>query len=96
LFRRAIDHRLYVPKLMADFEARGGLVEVKAIDTSDLAQLAQRFDLLVVSSGRGMLGQAMDRRRWYRVRYHPQLAVESGILVCRFSQSPPSCLLNLH
>jgi 2-polyprenyl-6-methoxyphenol hydroxylase-like FAD-dependent oxidoreductase len=58
---RAIDHRLYLPKLMADFEARGGLIEVKAIDTSDLAHLAQRFDLLVVSSGRGMLGQAFAR-----------------------------------
>jgi 2-polyprenyl-6-methoxyphenol hydroxylase-like FAD-dependent oxidoreductase len=58
---RAIDHRLYLPKLMNDFEARGGTIEVKAIDAPDLAPLAQRFDLVVVASGRGSLASVFER-----------------------------------
>jgi len=58
---RAVDHRIYLPKLMADFEARGGSIEVNALDAADLGALAQRFDLLVVASGRGALAQAFER-----------------------------------
>jgi 2-polyprenyl-6-methoxyphenol hydroxylase-like FAD-dependent oxidoreductase len=58
---RAIDHRLYLQRLMNDFEARGGTIEVKAIDAPDLAALAQRFDLVVVASGRGSLASVFER-----------------------------------
>jgi len=58
---RAVDHRVYLPKLMEDFEARGGSIEVRAIDALDLAGLAQRFNLLVVASGRGALAQTFER-----------------------------------
>jgi 2-polyprenyl-6-methoxyphenol hydroxylase-like FAD-dependent oxidoreductase len=57
---RAVDHRIYVPKLMEDFALRGGTIEVKAVDALDLGLLAQRFDLLVVASGRGKLAQAFE------------------------------------
>src|SRR5262245_37194943 len=58
---RAIDHRLYLPKLMEDFEARGGRIEILTVGVPDLGRLAQRFDLLVVVSGRGALAEAFAR-----------------------------------
>jgi len=58
---RAIDHRLYLPKLMEDFEARGGTIEIAAVDAGDLVRIAQRFDLLVIASGRGALANAFER-----------------------------------
>ena len=56
----AVDHRIYVPRLMEDFASRGGTIEVKAVDALDLGLLAQRFDLLVVASGRGKLAQTFE------------------------------------
>ena len=58
---RAIDHRVYLPRLMEDFEALGGSIELKPVDALALGPLAQRFDLLVVASGRGTLAQAFER-----------------------------------
>jgi 2-polyprenyl-6-methoxyphenol hydroxylase-like FAD-dependent oxidoreductase len=69
---RAIDHRVYLPKLMEDFQTRGGSIEVKAIDAPDLSVLAQRFDLLVVASGRGALAQAFERVIEDSPYRHPQ------------------------
>jgi len=57
---RAVDHRVYLPKLMEDFETRGGRIEIASVGASDLARLAARFDLLVVAAGRGPLANAFD------------------------------------
>ncbi len=54
---RAVDYRIYLPTLMKDFAARGGKIEIKQIAAGDIAGLAARFDLLVVSTGKGVLGQ---------------------------------------
>ncbi len=58
---RAVDYRIYLPRLMADFEAQGGGIEIATIAASDLGPLARRFDLLVVTSGRGELANAFGR-----------------------------------
>jgi 2-polyprenyl-6-methoxyphenol hydroxylase-like FAD-dependent oxidoreductase len=51
----AVDYRLYLPKLLEDFEERGGDVRIGAVSASDLDGLGERHDLVVVSTGRGGL-----------------------------------------
>ena len=51
----AVDYRLYLPRLLEDFEERGGAVEVGGVSADDLPRLASRHDLIVVSTGRGGL-----------------------------------------
>jgi 2-polyprenyl-6-methoxyphenol hydroxylase-like FAD-dependent oxidoreductase len=51
----SVDYRLYQSSLLELFEERGGNVEIGAIAADDLARLAARHDLLVVSTGRGGL-----------------------------------------
>ena len=49
----AVDYRLYLSRLLGDFEERGGSVLVGAVAVSDLTRLAEAHDLIVVSTGRG-------------------------------------------
>ena len=58
---RAIDHRIYLPKLMQDFEACNGEIEIATIGKQDISRLAQRFDLLVVVAGRSVLAEVFER-----------------------------------
>ncbi|MCS5497317.1 hypothetical protein NY547_08725 [Cnuibacter physcomitrellae] len=54
---RAIDYRIYQPSLMADFEDRGGVIEIRDVDVPDLEGLSEKHDLLTVASGKFTLGQ---------------------------------------
>jgi hypothetical protein len=58
---RAIDHRIYLPKLMQDFEAHNGKIEIATIEKQNISSLAQRFDLLVVVAGRSALAGVFER-----------------------------------
>jgi len=58
---RAVDHRIYLPRLMEDFEHRGGRIEIATVTGNDLNRLSQRFDLLIVVSGRGPLAEMFAR-----------------------------------
>ena len=58
---RAVDYRIYLPVLMKDFSDRGGRIEYRRIEESDIAPLVGRFDLLVVASGKGPLGQLLPQ-----------------------------------
>jgi 2-polyprenyl-6-methoxyphenol hydroxylase-like FAD-dependent oxidoreductase len=53
----AVDYRLYLPRLLEDFEARGGKVVPGAIGADDVGSLGKRHDLVVVSTGRGGLAE---------------------------------------
>lgn len=55
---RAIDYRIYLPRLMQDFAERGGRIEYGAMGTDDIGRLASSADLVVVATGKGPLGQA--------------------------------------
>ncbi|HEX5506717.1 MAG TPA: styrene monooxygenase/indole monooxygenase family protein [Thermomicrobiales bacterium] len=57
-----VDMRLYLPALLEDFAARGGRVEIGALDANDVARLARGHDLLVVASGRASLTELFPRR----------------------------------
>ena len=46
---RAVDYRIYLPRLMEDFVQRGGRLEVSALDVADIGRIADRFDLVVVA-----------------------------------------------
>lgn len=54
---RAVDYRLYLPRLMADFVERGGCIEYAELKADDVARLARSADLVVVCTGKGPLGQ---------------------------------------
>lgn len=59
---RAVDYRMYLPALMKDFEDRGGSIEYASIQDDDIPALVSRFDLLVVSTGKGALGRMFTHR----------------------------------
>ena len=50
---RGIDHRIYLPRLMEDFAASGGRIEVSPFEVQDVDRLAERFDLLVIATPKG-------------------------------------------
>lgn len=58
---RAVDYRIYHPRLIEDFLARGGEIEYRQVVHDDVAEIASRFDLLAVSTGKGPFGQMFGR-----------------------------------
>ncbi|OJX67939.1 MAG: monooxygenase [Micrococcales bacterium 73-13] len=59
---RAVDYRIYLPRLMADFEDRGGRLVVREVDASDLEPLSEAHDLLAVGSKQPWVGEVFGRR----------------------------------
>jgi 2-polyprenyl-6-methoxyphenol hydroxylase-like FAD-dependent oxidoreductase len=55
------DFRIYVPRLMDDYEERGGRVEVGERTPDDLPALAAAHDLVVVAAGRNGFGGTFPR-----------------------------------
>jgi 2-polyprenyl-6-methoxyphenol hydroxylase-like FAD-dependent oxidoreductase len=51
----AVDYRLYVPRLLEDFEQGGGTVVTGTVGADDVPRLGAAHDLLVVATGRGGL-----------------------------------------
>jgi len=58
---RAVDYRIYLPTLMTDFQDRGGRLDYRAISVADLTELAAEYDLVVIGTGAGGLGQLFAR-----------------------------------
>jgi Styrene monooxygenase A putative substrate binding domain len=58
---RAVDYRIYLPTLMTDFQDRGGRIEYRAISVGDLTELSAEYDLVVIGTGAGGLGQLFAR-----------------------------------
>src|SRR5262249_4159697 len=52
-----IDMRLYLPRALEDFAARGGTVVVGPWRAEDVPQLAEAHGLMVVATGRGGLAE---------------------------------------
>ena len=76
---RAVDYRIYLPVLMNDFMRRGGKIEYRRIDASDIGPLVDRFDLLVVSTGKGPLGQLFAYRPEHTPYSQPQRRLCVGL-----------------
>ncbi|MBY8861990.1 monooxygenase [Nocardia sp. CA2R105] len=58
---RAVDYRIYLPTLMQDYLERGGEFEYRDVGVSDLDDLSVDYDLVVVGTGKGGLGQLFAR-----------------------------------
>jgi 2-polyprenyl-6-methoxyphenol hydroxylase-like FAD-dependent oxidoreductase len=76
---RAVDYRIYLPTLMEDFMRRGGKIEYRRIEESDIAPLVNRFDLLVVSTGKGPLGQLFTYKPEHSPYSQPQRRLCVGL-----------------
>lgn len=76
---RAVDYRVYLPRLMEDFLARGGKIEYGNIQDDDIPTLAARFDLLVVSTGKGALGRMFAYRPEHSPFTQPQRLLCVGL-----------------
>jgi 2-polyprenyl-6-methoxyphenol hydroxylase-like FAD-dependent oxidoreductase len=76
---RAVDYRIYLPALMNDFTRRGGKIEYRRIEDSDIGPLVDRFDLLVVSTGKGPLGQLFTYRPEHTPYSQPQRRLCVGL-----------------
>jgi 2-polyprenyl-6-methoxyphenol hydroxylase-like FAD-dependent oxidoreductase len=68
----SVDMRIYQSTLLEDFAARGGRVTVGALESSDVARLSGRHDLMVVASGRGSLTGLFPRDPSRGPFAHPQ------------------------
>jgi 2-polyprenyl-6-methoxyphenol hydroxylase-like FAD-dependent oxidoreductase len=76
---RAVDYRIYLPTLMNDFERRGGKIEIRKIEEGDIPGLVKRFDLLVVSTGKGALGELFTYRPEHSPFTQPQRRLCVGL-----------------
>jgi 2-polyprenyl-6-methoxyphenol hydroxylase-like FAD-dependent oxidoreductase len=75
-----IDYRLYLPRLMADYEERGGeLVVGGPLQAEDVERLSERHDLMVVAVGRGSLGAMFARRPEKSPYDRPQRRLSAGV-----------------
>lgn len=76
---RAVDYRIYLPMLMDDFSRRGGRIEYRQIGQDDIGPLVDRFDLLVVATGKGPLGQLFTYRPEHSPYSQPQRRLCVGL-----------------
>jgi 2-polyprenyl-6-methoxyphenol hydroxylase-like FAD-dependent oxidoreductase len=75
-----IDYRMYLPRLMADFQERGGEIRiVPPPEAADVERISGDHDLVVVAVGRGSIG-GMFRRRPEKSPYdRPQRRLCAGL-----------------
>ena len=57
----AVDFRIYLPRLLADYAERGGEVRPISEDAESIARLADRHDLVVVATGRRAVTELFPR-----------------------------------
>ena len=75
-----IDYRLYLPRLMEDFEERGGeLVLGERFGVEEVNRLSSRHDLVVVAVGRGGIAELFPRRENKSPYDRPQRRLSAGI-----------------
>lgn len=60
---RAIDYRVYLPRIATDLVERGGDIQERDITAADLERLSEEHDLLVAASGKGGLAELFALRK---------------------------------
>jgi hypothetical protein len=76
----AVDYRVYLPRLMEDFQERGGeLAIVPTIGLEDIERLSQGHDLMVVAVGRRSVDELFARRDDKSPYDRPQRRLSAGI-----------------
>lgn len=76
---RAVDYRIYQPRLMEDFMSRGGEIEFREIRKDEVTSLSSNFDLMVVCTGKGPFGQMFQLELAHSPFDRPQRALCVGI-----------------
>lgn len=76
---RAIDYRIYQPKLMEEYVRRGGDLRIQEIRHGDIAEISDSFDLLVVCTGKGPFGQMFQHQPAHSPFTQPQRALCVGL-----------------
>ena len=74
-----IDMRIYVPRLMADFRARGGTIVVAKTGPEDVARLAAKHDLMIVAAGRAGATDMFPRLAERSPYHEPQRRLFAGL-----------------
>jgi 2-polyprenyl-6-methoxyphenol hydroxylase-like FAD-dependent oxidoreductase len=77
-----IDYRLYLPRLMEDYQQRGGELVVGPIDPALAEQLGENHDLVVIAGGRGlgaMFAPRPDKSPYDRPQRRLSAGIYSGI-----------------
>jgi 2-polyprenyl-6-methoxyphenol hydroxylase-like FAD-dependent oxidoreductase len=92
---RSVDYRIYLPQLMADFAERGGVIEYGAIAEHDVPALVQRFDLIVVCTGRTPLGRLFARDARHSPLEKPQRSLQAGLFTGIRGQEPRGVMLSI-
>ncbi len=78
----AVDYRLYLSRLLGDFEDRGGSVRLGTVAVAELTPLSERHDLVVVSTGRGgwsELFPSIEGRSLAAPRRHLSAGIYTGV-----------------
>ena len=77
---RAIDYRIYQPRLMDDFLDRGGKIEYRDIRADEVSAISAKFDATVVCTGKGPFGQMFaPRAQPFAVRWSAARAVRRPV-----------------
>lgn len=76
---RAVDYRIYYPRLMEDFTERGGTIEFRTLTEDDIASLEAGHDLIVVCTGKGTFGTMFPRDPEHSPYDKPQRALCVGV-----------------
>jgi len=90
----AIDYRVYLPRLVQEFEARGGLVHMQILRVADVEVISEAHDLTVVASGRSALGQAFRLRVDKSPYARPPRALSVGLYRGVLPEAPARVSIN--
>ena len=60
-FGQSVDQRVKIARWMAEFRKRGGDLRIKTVDIDDLESCTRIHDLVIVASGKGVIGQLFPR-----------------------------------
>jgi 2-polyprenyl-6-methoxyphenol hydroxylase-like FAD-dependent oxidoreductase len=74
-----VDQRVILPRLLEEFESRGGKVLYGQVQASDLERLSEQHELIVVSSGRGGLSELFPWSPEHSPYLKPQRLICTGI-----------------
>ena len=74
----AVDFRIYLPRLVEDYQARGGELKIMDIDVPVVEGLAERHDLVVVATGRDGFSGLFARDEQRSQFAQPQRALTAG------------------
>lgn len=76
---RAVDYRIYLPRLMEDFVQRGGRLELSSLHVNDISVVAERFDLVVITTAKNGFDRLFARDALNSPYDRPQRSLLAGL-----------------